>query len=60
MKSCVCTFAKVSTAISAKLCSASVMREFVAKCGDSLRELEEWSVPGSRDIDGQITRQRES
>ena len=28
--------------------------EFVAKCGDSLRELEEWSVPGGRDIDGQI------
>jgi len=25
-----------------------------AKCGDSLRELEEWSVPGGRDIDGQI------
>ena len=25
--------------------------EFVAKCGDSLRELEEWSVLGSRDID---------
>jgi len=23
-------------------------------CGDSLRELEEWSVPGVRDIDGQI------
>ena len=28
--------------------------EFIAKCGDSLRELEEWSVPGVRDIDGQI------
>jgi hypothetical protein len=28
--------------------------EFIAKCGDSLRELEEWSVPGGRDIDGQI------
>ena len=27
--------------------------EFIAKCGDSLRELEEWSVPGGRDIDGQ-------
>src|SRR5206468_4642210 len=25
-----------------------------AKCGDSLRELEEWSVPGGRDIDGRI------
>src|SRR4029453_9965104 len=28
--------------------------QFIAKCGDSLRELEEWSVPGGRDIDGQI------
>jgi hypothetical protein len=28
--------------------------EFISKCGDSLRELEEWSVPGGRDIDGQI------
>ena len=28
--------------------------EFIAKCGDSLRELEEWSVPGGRDIEGQI------
>jgi hypothetical protein len=28
--------------------------EFIAKCGDSLRELEEWSVPRGRDIDGQI------
>jgi hypothetical protein len=28
--------------------------EFIAKCGDSLRELEEWGVPGGRDIDGQI------
>ncbi len=27
--------------------------EFIAKCGDSLRELEEWSALGSRDIDGQ-------
>jgi four helix bundle protein len=27
--------------------------EFVAKCGDSLRELEEWSVSGGRDIDGE-------
>jgi 23S rRNA-intervening sequence protein len=27
--------------------------EFIAKCGDSLRELEERSVPGGRDIDGQ-------
>ena len=27
--------------------------EFVAKCGDSLREIEEWSVPGGRDIDGE-------
>ena len=26
--------------------------EFVAKCGDCLREVEEWSVPGGRDIDG--------
>jgi len=25
--------------------------EFVAKCGDSLREIEEWSVLGNRDID---------
>lgn len=28
--------------------------EFIAKCGDSLREIEEWSVLGNRDIDGQI------
>jgi hypothetical protein len=28
--------------------------EFIAKCGDSLRELEERSVLGGRDIDGQI------
>jgi hypothetical protein len=28
--------------------------EFISKCGDSLRELKEWSVPGGRDIDGQI------
>jgi hypothetical protein len=28
--------------------------EFIAKCGESLRELEEWSVLGGRDIDGQI------
>ncbi|PYJ19238.1 MAG: hypothetical protein DME99_13225 [Verrucomicrobia bacterium] len=27
--------------------------EFIAKCGDSLRELEERSVPNCRDIDGQ-------
>jgi four helix bundle protein len=27
--------------------------EFIAKCGDSLRELEERSVAGGRDIDGQ-------
>ena len=27
--------------------------EFIAKCGDSLREIEEWSVLGNRDIDGQ-------
>ncbi len=27
--------------------------EFIAKCGDSLRELEEWSVLGGRDIDGE-------
>ncbi len=27
--------------------------EFVAKCGDSRRELEEWSVLGGRDIDGE-------
>jgi four helix bundle protein len=27
--------------------------EFISKCGDSLRELEEWSVPGGHDIDGQ-------
>jgi four helix bundle protein len=27
--------------------------EFVSKCGDCLREIEEWSVPGGRDIDGQ-------
>jgi hypothetical protein len=26
--------------------------EFIAKCGDSLREIEEWSVLGDRDIDG--------
>ena len=26
--------------------------EFIAKCGDSLRETEEWSVLGNRDIDG--------
>jgi hypothetical protein len=26
--------------------------QFIAKCGDSLRELEERSVPGGRDIDG--------
>ena len=26
--------------------------EFIAKCGDSLREIEEWSVLGNRDIDG--------
>ena len=25
--------------------------EFVAKCGDCLREVEEWSVPGGRGID---------
>ena len=25
--------------------------EFIAKCGDSLRELEEWSVAAGRDID---------
>src|SRR5438270_2472229 len=25
---------------------------FIAKCGDSLREIEEWSVLGNRDIDG--------
>jgi four helix bundle protein len=24
--------------------------EFVSKCGDCLREIEEWSVPGGRDI----------
>src|SRR5436190_14204776 len=28
--------------------------EFIAKCGDSLRELEEWNVPGGGDIGGQI------
>ena len=27
--------------------------EFIAKCGDSLREIEEWSALGNRDIDGQ-------
>jgi four helix bundle protein len=27
--------------------------EFVSKCGDCLREIEEWSVSGGRDIDGQ-------
>lgn len=26
--------------------------EFIAKCGDSLREIEEWSVLGDRDMDG--------
>ncbi len=26
--------------------------EFIAKCGDSLREIEEWSVLGNRDKDG--------
>jgi hypothetical protein len=26
---------------------------FIAKCGDSLREIEEWSALGNRDIDGQ-------
>ena len=26
--------------------------EFIAKCGDSLREIEEWSVLGNRDIGG--------
>ncbi len=26
--------------------------QFIAKCGDSLREIEEWSVLGNRDIDG--------
>jgi hypothetical protein len=26
--------------------------KFIAKCGDSLREIEEWSVLGNRDIDG--------
>jgi four helix bundle protein len=26
--------------------------EFIAKCGDSLREIEEWSVLVNRDIDG--------
>jgi hypothetical protein len=25
----------------------------MAKCGESLREIEEWSMPGGRDIDGQ-------
>ena len=28
------------------------MNQFIAKCGDSLREIEEWSVPGNHDIDG--------
>jgi hypothetical protein len=27
--------------------------EFIAKCGDCLREIEEWSELGSRDMDGQ-------
>ena len=27
--------------------------EFVSKCGDCLREIEEWSALGGRDIDGQ-------
>ena len=27
--------------------------EFIAKCGDSLRETEEWSALGNRDMDGQ-------
>ena len=27
--------------------------QFIAKCGDSLRELEEWSELGSRDMDSQ-------
>ena len=30
--------------------------EFIAKCGDSLREIEEWSVLGNRDIDGENPR----
>jgi four helix bundle protein len=30
--------------------------EFVAKCGDCLREIEEWSELGSRDIDRQNPR----
>ena len=29
------------------------MHQFIAKCGDCLREIEEWSEPGGRDIDGQ-------
>ena len=27
--------------------------EFISKCGDALREIEEWSVLGNRDIDGE-------
>ena len=27
--------------------------QFIAKCGDALREIEEWSASGNRDIDGQ-------
>ena len=34
--------------------------EFVAKCGDCLREVEEWSVPGGRDIDREPAWERAS
>ena len=43
------------TSVGANYCEAYRGRskaEFIAKCGDSLRELEEWSVLGGRDIDG--------
>ena len=29
------------------------MNQFIAKCCDSLREIDEWSGLGNRDIDGQ-------
>ena len=32
--------------------------EFIAKCGNCLREIEEWSLPGDRDIDGEPAGER--
>ncbi len=38
--------------LAAALPFSGLPSQFIANCGDSLREIEEWSVLGNRDIDG--------